>query len=114
MWHDCCLMPEIRSPFETVKGVTKGIESMLPGLQAQLKKLCWINPSWVLLAIKNSINQSGFSLFRVPQLLRRQQLPASLRSAIAIFRSRFGGATFNGDLMSESHQYRCAQRMLRR
>jgi predicted O-methyltransferase YrrM len=52
MWHDFCPLPEIRSEFETVRGVTAGVESMLPELQAQLKTLCWINPSWILLGIK--------------------------------------------------------------
>jgi predicted O-methyltransferase YrrM len=52
MWHDFCPAPEIRSQFETVKGVTAGVEAMLPELQSQLKKLCWINPSWILLGIK--------------------------------------------------------------
>jgi predicted O-methyltransferase YrrM len=52
MWHDFCPPPEIRSQFETVKGVTAGIELILPELHSQLKKLCWINPSWILLGIK--------------------------------------------------------------
>jgi predicted O-methyltransferase YrrM len=52
VWHDFCPLPEIRSEFETVRGVTAGVESMLPELQAQLKTLCWINPSWILLGIK--------------------------------------------------------------
>ena len=52
MWHDFCPFPEIRSQFESVKGVTAGIETMLPELQSQLKRLCWINPSWILVGIK--------------------------------------------------------------
>jgi predicted O-methyltransferase YrrM len=52
MWHDFCPLPEIRSQFETVKGVTAGIELILPELQSELKKLCWINPSWILVGIK--------------------------------------------------------------
>ncbi len=52
MWHDFCPLPEIRSQFETVKGVTAGIELILPELQSQLRNLCWINPSWILLGIK--------------------------------------------------------------
>jgi predicted O-methyltransferase YrrM len=52
MWHDFCPFPEIRSQFETVNGVTAGIELMLPELQSQLKKLCWINPSWILVGVK--------------------------------------------------------------
>jgi hypothetical protein len=52
MWHDFCPFPEIRSQFETVNGVTVGIESILPELRSQLKKLCWLNPSWILLGIK--------------------------------------------------------------
>ena len=53
MWHDFCPVPEIRAQFDTVKGVTAGVEAMLPELQSQLKKLCWINPSWILIGIKN-------------------------------------------------------------
>ena len=52
MWHDFCPLPEIRSQFESVKGVTGGIESILPELQSQLERLCWINPSWILVGIK--------------------------------------------------------------
>jgi predicted O-methyltransferase YrrM len=52
MWHDFCPYPEIRSRFETVKGVTAGIELILPELQSQLRRLCWIDPSWILVGIK--------------------------------------------------------------
>ena len=52
MWHDFCPLPEIRSQIETVRGVTAGIESILPELQAELVRICWINPSWILLAMK--------------------------------------------------------------
>jgi predicted O-methyltransferase YrrM len=52
MWHDFCPHPEIRSQFETVEGVTAGIEMILPELRSQLKLLCWIDPSWILLGIK--------------------------------------------------------------
>jgi hypothetical protein len=52
MWHDFCPLPEIRSQFASAKGVTAAIESILPELQAQLTNLCWINPSWILVAIK--------------------------------------------------------------
>ena len=52
MWHDFCPVPEIRSQFESARGVTTGIEMILPELQLQVSKLCWINPSWILLGIK--------------------------------------------------------------
>jgi predicted O-methyltransferase YrrM len=52
MWHDFCPHPDIRSRFESVEGVTAGIESMLPELRAQLKRLCWIDPSWLLVGMK--------------------------------------------------------------
>lgn len=52
MWHDFCPFPEIRSQFESVKGVTAGIELILPELQSQVERLCWINPSWILIGIK--------------------------------------------------------------
>ena len=43
---------QIRSQFESVKGVTAAIESILSELQSQLERLCWINPSWILFGIK--------------------------------------------------------------
>ena len=52
MWHDFCPLPEIRSQFASVKGVTAGIELILPELQSQFERLCWINPSWILVGIK--------------------------------------------------------------
>jgi predicted O-methyltransferase YrrM len=52
MWHDFCPHPEIRSQFETVKGVTAGIELILPELRPQLNILCWIDPSWILVGVK--------------------------------------------------------------
>jgi predicted O-methyltransferase YrrM len=52
IWHDFCPLPEIRAQVETVKGVTAGVESILPELQGQLTKLCWIDPSLILLGIK--------------------------------------------------------------
>ena len=52
MWHDFCPLPEIRSQFESVNGVTAGIEMILPELQSQLERFCWINPSWILVGIK--------------------------------------------------------------
>jgi predicted O-methyltransferase YrrM len=52
MWHDFCPYPEVLSRFETVKGVTAGIELILPELSSQLKRLCWIDPSWILVGIK--------------------------------------------------------------
>ena len=52
MWHDFCPLPEIRSQFETVRGVTAGIDRILSQLQSELVRLCWINPSWILLGIK--------------------------------------------------------------
>lgn len=52
MWHDFCPVPEVRSNMESVKGVTDGIESILPEIQQQLETLVWIKPSWILLGIK--------------------------------------------------------------
>lgn len=52
IWHDFCPLPEIRSQFESVRGVTQAVEQLLPELQIQLDPLCWINPSWILLGIK--------------------------------------------------------------
>jgi predicted O-methyltransferase YrrM len=52
MWHDFCPLPEIRSQFESVKGVTEGVERLLPELQTILDHLHWINPSWILVGIK--------------------------------------------------------------
>ena len=52
VWHDFCPLPEIRSQAESIKGVTKGIEILLPELRAQLKKIRWINPSLILMGVK--------------------------------------------------------------
>jgi len=52
MWHDFCPVPEVRTQFDSVKGVTAGIEVLLPELQSQLNALYWINPSWILIGIK--------------------------------------------------------------
>lgn len=52
IWHDFCPLPEIRSRFESVKGVTEGVDQLLPELQTQLEYCCWINPSWILVGIK--------------------------------------------------------------
>jgi len=52
MWHDFCPVEDIRSKFESVKGVTSGIEQLLPELNQQLDKLYWIDPSWILFGIK--------------------------------------------------------------
>jgi hypothetical protein len=52
IWHDFCPLPEIRSQFESVKGVTLGLEPLFPELGIQLERLFWINPSWILVGIK--------------------------------------------------------------
>jgi predicted O-methyltransferase YrrM len=52
IWHDFCPLPEIRSQFESVRGVTEAIEELLPELQTQFDPFCWINPSWILVGIK--------------------------------------------------------------
>ena len=52
VWHDFCPVVEVRSKVESVKGVTAGIESILPELQSQFERLYWINPSWILVGIK--------------------------------------------------------------
>jgi len=52
MRHDFCPLPEIHAHFESVKGVTTEIASILPELQPQLEILCWINPSWILVGIR--------------------------------------------------------------
>lgn len=52
MWHDFCPVPDIRSRFDSVRGVTAGIEALLPELQQQLSLLCWVQPSWILIGLK--------------------------------------------------------------
>lgn len=52
LWHDFCPLPEIRRRFDSVAGVTLGVENMLPEISSQLSSLCWINPSWILLGLK--------------------------------------------------------------
>jgi len=52
IWDDFCPLPEVQSESESVRSVSSGIEAILPELQDQLAKLCWIDPSWILLGIK--------------------------------------------------------------
>jgi predicted O-methyltransferase YrrM len=52
MWHDFCPLPEIRSQFDSVKGVIAGLEPLFPELRTQLEHFFWINPSWILVGIK--------------------------------------------------------------
>jgi len=52
MWHDFCPQPEIRTRFNSVSGVTRGLESILPELHSQFTQLAWIDPSWILLGIR--------------------------------------------------------------
>jgi len=52
MWHDFVPFPEIRSQFDSVKGVTEGLEPLFPELRTQLNRCFWINPSWLLVGIK--------------------------------------------------------------
>jgi len=54
MWHDFCPQVNIRSQFESVKGVTAGIEQIFPELQAHLERLYWIKPSWILIGFNKS------------------------------------------------------------
>lgn len=52
LWHDFCPVPEIRTRFESVQGVTSGISSLLPELHTAMQDLFWIDPSWILVGIK--------------------------------------------------------------
>ena len=52
LWHDFCPLPEVRAQVESVRGVTSGIESLLPEISDQLAALHWIEPSLILLGIK--------------------------------------------------------------
>lgn len=52
LWHDFCPVPGIRAQFASVKGVAEAIEMILPELGPQLTRLCWIDPSWILMGIK--------------------------------------------------------------
>ena len=52
LWHDFCPYQNIRSQFDSVKGVTAGIDKILPEVQPQLDRMCWIDPSWILAGIK--------------------------------------------------------------
>ncbi|MDI1334762.1 MAG: class I SAM-dependent methyltransferase [Lacunisphaera sp.] len=52
LWHDFCPVPEIRTGFESVRGVTSGLETLLPELSPQMQTLLWIKPSWILLGLK--------------------------------------------------------------
>lgn len=52
LWHDFCPDPLIRAQFASANGVTEGIEMILSELVPQLARMCWINPSWILMGIK--------------------------------------------------------------
>jgi predicted O-methyltransferase YrrM len=52
IWHDFCPLPEIRSQFESVQGVTEGLRTLLPEMNHQMDSLNWINPSLILVGIK--------------------------------------------------------------
>ena len=52
MWHDFCPLSKIKTEVESIKGVTEGIELLLPELQAELKIIRWINPSLILIGIR--------------------------------------------------------------
>jgi predicted O-methyltransferase YrrM len=52
IWHDFCPLPEIRSQFESIQGVTQGLQALLPEMHHQMARLSWINPSWMLVGIK--------------------------------------------------------------
>lgn len=53
MWHDFCSLKNIRSQFESMKGVTAGIEQIVGKLQEHLERLSWINPSWIFIGREN-------------------------------------------------------------
>ena len=50
MWHDFC--PPIFQHFEVTRGVMQAIFLLWPDLQAQMRLLFWIQPSWILLGVK--------------------------------------------------------------
>lgn len=52
LWHDYCPVPDIGAKFESVRGVTGGIEQLMPELSESMKSLVWIDPSWILAGIK--------------------------------------------------------------
>jgi predicted O-methyltransferase YrrM len=52
LWHDFCPLSEVINKFDSVRGVTTGIESILPEILPQMSTLVWIDPSWLLLGIK--------------------------------------------------------------
>ncbi len=54
IWHDFCPLEGVRSQFDSVKGVTAGIEKILPELHPLFERMCWIKPSWILIGMKKS------------------------------------------------------------
>ncbi len=52
MWHDFCPLEEVRTQSESVKGVTEGLEQILPKMLDSFEWIFWINPSWILVGKK--------------------------------------------------------------
>lgn len=52
MWHDFCPVQEVLDQHESVRGVCRGVESILPEIVEQMETLIWIRPSWILLGVK--------------------------------------------------------------
>lgn len=52
LWHDFCPRPEVIAASPAVQGVTSAVEALLPELRDQFSTLAWIDPSHILLALK--------------------------------------------------------------
>jgi FkbM family methyltransferase len=52
LWHDFC--PPVADKFPVTRGVRDGLSSILPLLHEQCARVFWINPSWILMGMKNA------------------------------------------------------------
>lgn len=52
MWHDYCLDEQVQTKCGSVHGPREAVASLSDLLQAELRDLFWITPSWILLGIK--------------------------------------------------------------
>ncbi len=52
MWHDFCEQAEVQNNCSSTKGVVNTIRTNWDWLNQQVRDIFWIEPSWILLAVK--------------------------------------------------------------
>jgi predicted O-methyltransferase YrrM len=52
MWHDFCPEEDVLAECASTRGVFDAIENMKCEIRNEVSQLFWINPSWILLAVK--------------------------------------------------------------